>query len=78
MMNSILQDFIGKFCLVYIDDILVYSSNVKEHNGHLFRLLTELETASLTLILKKCNLLQKSLTFLGHVVLEGGVRTEPD
>ncbi len=80
-MNSILRKFIGKFCFVYIDIVIYYildiDTNVQEHYGHLRQLFAELEAAGLTSNLKKCHLLQKSLSFLGHVVSEGGVRTEP-
>lgn len=77
LMNTILQELIGRCCFVYIDDIVVYLANVQEHFGHLRQLFTKLEASGFTLNLKKCNLIRKSLSFLGHVISEGGVKTEP-
>lgn len=61
------------FCLY----IVVYSAIVQKHFGHLRQLFTKLEASGLTLSLKKCNLIRKSLSFIGHVISEGGVKTEP-
>ncbi|KAK9981899.1 hypothetical protein ABG768_001422 [Culter alburnus] len=76
LMNTVLRDCLGKFCFVYLDDIVIYSQNVQEHFEHLKQLFDILEAAGLTLNLSKCNLLQRSITFLGHVVSAEGVRTE--
>lgn len=74
--NTVLRDCLGKFCFVYLDDIVIYSQNVQEHLEHLKQLFDMLEAAGLTLDLSKCNLFQRSITFLGHVVSTEGVRTE--
>ncbi len=76
LMNTVLRDCLGMFCFVYIDDIVIYSKNIHEHLEHLKRLFDVLEAAGLTLNLPKCNMLQNSITFLGHVVSAEGVRTE--
>ncbi len=76
LMNTVLRDCLGKFCFVYIDDIVIYSKNIHEHLEHLKQLFDVLEAAGLTLNLSKCNMLQNSITFLGHVVSAEGVRTE--
>ncbi len=55
---------------------MIYSKNIQEHFEHLEQLFDVLEAAGLTLNLSKCNMLQKSITFLGHVVSAEGVRTE--
>ncbi len=76
LMNNILRDYIGKFCFVYLDDIVIYSKTVQDHFQHLKQLFAKLEVSGLTLNLKKCSMLQKTITYLGHVVSEEGVRTE--
>lgn len=63
--------------MVYIDDIVVYSKSISEHLQHLHQVLACLHKAGLTLNLKKCHLIQNSLRFLGHVVSEKGVTTDP-
>ncbi len=76
LMNNILRDYIGNFCFVYLDDIVIYSKAVQDHFQHLKQLFAKLEVSGLTLNLKKCSMLQKTITYLGHVVSEEGVRTE--
>lgn len=76
LMNRVLQDLIGKFCFVYINDIVMYSSSTELHFKDLKKVFWRLESAGLTLNLKKCNLIKRSLAFLGHVISEEGIKTE--
>jgi len=64
-------------CLVYLDDIIVYSSTVEEHLLRLRRMFVRLRTAKLKLKPSICNLLQAEVHFLGHVVSGEGVTTDP-
>ncbi len=77
LMEQVLRKVKGKCCMVYIDDIVVYSKNISEHLQHLQQVVTCLHRAGLTLNLKKCNFIQKSLSFLGHIVTQEGVKTDP-
>jgi len=65
-------------CLVYIDDIIVFSRTIEEHLERLVRVLAHLREAKLKLKPSKCVLLQKSLSFLGHVVSGEGIATDPE
>jgi len=65
-------------CLVYVDDIVVFSTTVEEHFKRLVRVFARLREAKLKLKPSKCLLLQKSLSFLGHVVSEEGIVTDPE
>lgn len=76
LMNRILKGLLGKCCFVYIDDIVVYSKDVQQHIKDLKAVFCEMEAGGLTLYLKKCNLCKKSLSFLGHVISEEGIKTE--
>lgn len=76
LMNNILRDYLGKFCFVYLDDKVIYSKSIQDHFQHLKQLFAKLEASGLTLNLKKCSMLQKTITYLGHVVSKEGVRTE--
>jgi Reverse transcriptase (RNA-dependent DNA polymerase) len=60
-----------KVCLVYLDDIIVFSRNVKEHMEHLDAVLHRLCRAGLSLNLKKCRFFKESVDYLGHVILPG-------
>jgi len=63
-------------CLVYLDDIIVYSKTVEEHLKRLRKLFDRLRIANLKLKPSKCHLLRAEVKFLGHVVSEKGVSTD--
>jgi len=64
-------------CLVYLDDIILMSQTVEEHLERLVLILDRLRKAGLKLKPSKCKLLQKTISFLGHVVSESGIATDP-
>jgi len=64
-------------CLVYLDDIIVYSKTVEEHLVRLKKLFDRLRIANLKLKPSKCHLLRSDIKFLGHVVSAEGVSTDP-
>jgi len=66
-----------KMCLVYLDNIIVYSSTVEEHLLRLRKLFDRLRMANLKADPSKCSLLRAEVCFLGHVVLSEGVSTDP-
>ena len=63
--------------IVYLDDILVYSHNEKEHLEHLHLIFQALLKYQLQAKASKCEFLKPSLEYLGHVVDKDGVRTDP-
>ena len=76
-MNIVLWSYIGKFVVVYFDDILIYNKNKGEHLQHLRIILAVLRKEKLCANLKKCKFMQNSLTFLGFVISEDGVQMDP-
>lgn len=77
-MEYVLRDLKGKCCMVYTDDVVIYSKDEQEHLQHIQQVFHCLAKAGLTLNLKKCNFIQISLMFLGHIVSGEGIRTDPD
>ena len=65
-------------CLVYLDDIILFSSTVTEHLERLKCVLSSLRKANLKLKPSKCCLLHREVSFLGHVVSGHGIATDPE
>ena len=78
IMNQVLRPFIGKFVVVYFDDILIYSRTAKDHLGHLQQVCQTLKNENLYANLKKCSFLTPRVIFLGFVVPLEGVSADPE
>ncbi|KAI9550717.1 pol polyprotein [Daphnia sinensis] len=66
LMNSVLRSVTGKICLVYLDDIIVFSKTIEEHFSNLKTVFSLLEKAHLKMKLSKCKFLAQSVSYLGH------------
>ena len=77
VMNKVFQEHIGKFVLVYLDDILVMSRSPHEHAEHLRIVLRLLREHQLKVKLKKCEFNKPELNFLGHIVGKDGIAVDP-
>ena len=64
-------------CLTYLDDVIVIGKSMEEHNQNLVKVFDRLRVAGLKLKPTKCKLAQRSVEYLGHIVSEEGVRTDP-
>jgi hypothetical protein len=76
-MNSILAPFLRKFVIVFMDDILVYSSYLDQHAHHLREVLQVLGAHKFFVNLSKCVFAQGELEYLGHIISGAGVATDP-
>ncbi len=54
LMNNVLRDYLRKFCLIYLDDIIIYSKSLKDHKRHMRKVLQVIRSAGLKLKLTKC------------------------
>jgi hypothetical protein len=77
LMNTVLAPFIGKFVLVYLDDILIYSKTEEEHLSHIRTILQTLRQHKLYVKLSKCEFFKPELKFLGHIVGREGIKVDP-
>ena len=77
MMNKVFMEFLDKFVVVFIDDILVYSKNEEEHKEHLRLVLEKLREHQLYAKFSKCEFWLKEVGFLGHVISGEGITVDP-
>ncbi|XP_035539641.1 uncharacterized protein LOC118344015, partial [Juglans regia] len=78
LMNHVLRAFIGKFVVVYFDDILVYSKNLNEHIEHLRYVFDVLRCEKLYANFKKCAFCMEKVVFLGYVVSTKGIEVDEE
>ena len=71
--NHVLRPFLEIFCTAYLDDILIYSDNIAEHNVHVNQALQALQEAGLYLKLEKCELHTTTVQYLGLVITPEGM-----
>ena len=76
-MSQVLAPYIGKFVLVYLDDICILSSSVEEHYQHLEQVFELLAQHRLVLKLSKCAFFKSELKYLGHIISADGIRADP-
>ncbi|KAK1602009.1 hypothetical protein QYE76_027114 [Lolium multiflorum] len=76
LMNHVLREFIGKFVVVYFDDILIYSRNESDHTIHIRHVLQVLRDNQLYGNLEKCTFCKDKVIFLGYVVSQHGVEVD--
>jgi hypothetical protein len=72
-MTAALHKYIGKFCHIYMDDIVIWSNSVSEHAEHIRLILSALREAHLYMNPKKCDFFLLELDFLGHHISSRGV-----
>ena len=77
LMNRVFKDYLDRFVIVFIDDILVYSETEEEHELHLRAVLQRLRDHKLYAKFKKCEFWLSRVSFLGHIVDKDGIMVDP-
>ncbi|KAJ6839083.1 uncharacterized protein M6B38_316420 [Iris pallida] len=77
LMNRVFYQYLDKFVIVFIDDILVYSKSEEEHERHLRIVLQTLREEQLYAKLSKCEFWLDQIPFLGHIVSGEGISVDP-
>ena len=76
-MESCLGDLHLNWCIIYLDDIIVFSEMPKEHIKRLRGVFSKLVRAGLKLKPKKCEFFKSRISYLGHIVSSSGIETDP-
>ena len=77
LMNRVFKDYLDKFVIVFIDDILIYSRSEEDHEQHLEAVLQRLREKQPYTKFKKCKFCLKIISFLSHVVSKRGIEVDP-
>ena len=78
MMEIIFSSLGWEFILIYLDDIIIFSSSVEQHLDHLKKVFIKLSEAKLKVSPKKCSFLQSSVKYLGAIISENGISVDED
>ena len=73
MMNNLLGEYLDKFVIVFLDDVLIYSANPQDHVDHLRKVLGRLRHHQLYAKASKCDTMKISVEFLGQQIYAGGM-----
>jgi hypothetical protein len=73
LMNKVFMEYLDKFIIVFIDDILIFSKMMEEHEEHLRLVLEKLRSNQLYAKFSKCEFWLTEVAFLGYVISAGGV-----
>ncbi|KAK3545143.1 hypothetical protein QTP70_001464 [Hemibagrus guttatus] len=76
--HEVLREFLHRFVLVYIDDILIYFRNLAEHHQHIAKVLECLRKFQLFLKVEKCYFHQPSVQFLGYKINSSGIQMDEE
>jgi hypothetical protein len=68
LMNDIFRNYLDKFVIVFLDDILIYCKSEEEHEHHLRLVLKALRKHQLYSKFSKCYLYQNNIHYLGHII----------
>ncbi|QRW23041.1 Retrotransposable element Tf2 protein [Rhizoctonia solani] len=76
MMNKIFRDLLDVYVIIYLDDILVFSLNEKDHKAHVREVLRRLQDNNLFCNIKKCHFHVKKIDYLGFIISEFGIEVD--
>lgn len=76
-LDDILREHIGKFCYIYMDDVIIFSKTKQEHAEHIKIILNKLKNSNMTISDTKSVFFAKEVEYLGHIVGNGQIKISP-
>jgi hypothetical protein len=77
LMNKVFMEYLDRFVVVFIDDILIYSKSDSDHEEHLRLVLQKLRDNQLYAKFSKCEFWIDKVSFLGHIISNAGIAVDP-
>ncbi|GBP15563.1 Retrovirus-related Pol polyprotein from transposon 17.6 [Eumeta japonica] len=78
VMDNVLRELVGRICLVYLDDIIIFATSLQEHINNLELVFERLRNSNFKIQLDKSEFLRKEIEFLGHIVSTEGIKPNPE
>ena len=78
LLDIVLAGLKWQCCLVYIDDVIIYSNTFERHLNDLKQVFEALKQANLTLKVSKCHFCRNEIKYLGHIITKDGVKPDPE
>lgn len=78
VMDHVLRDLQNSICLVYLDDIIVFSTSLQEHIGNLEKVFKRLRDSNFKIQMDKSEFLKLETAYLGHIISRDGIKPNPD
>lgn len=75
MTTEVTEGLEGVVC--HMDDVLIWGRSQEEHDSRLHAVLTKAESSGITLNMEKCELSRREVKFLGHIISETGIKSDP-
>ncbi len=75
--NNVLYEYLDDFMVFYIDDVLIFSKNMEEHEQDVWLVLDKLGKVGFYVKLERCKFHQAEVKFLGYIIYEDGVHIDP-
>jgi len=77
-MNNVLMDYLDHFCMAYLNDILIYSEDPREHKEHVKKVLQRLHKAGLQADIVKCKFSVTRTKYLGYILTTNRIKIDPN
>lgn len=78
LINDVLRGFLNRFAVVYLDDILIFSSSLDEHVSHVRQVLGRLLENRLFVKAEKCKFHIEQVSLLGYIIRQGSLQADPE